>query len=535
MFCVKRVILFQIVLFSISQTAFADLPEVGTNSGTYRGHTSQVADEVTVFQGIGYAAPPVGVLRWKPPAPAIPFAGVKAADRVGAACWQARNPDNSVYARGNLHRSEDCLYLNVFTGAEKSEDKLPVMVWFHGGGNTAGHGGPLIFDGSNLAKRGAVVITANYRLGAFGFLAHPALTSESEQNSSGMYGILDQLKVLQWVQNNVAGFGGDPDRVTIFGQSAGGTDVCLIMSSPLAEGLVDGVIGQSPGCIKTSRTLASGGHERGENFAEVLGIGGLGSSALEEMRELDPQQIVSAMGSAGSGGGPLVDGWVVPDRPYDLLEDGKQNQINVMVGGLADEYFGLSHLAPDITEPELTAYLDRVYGSGSSEVAEAYKDEIAHSPLSAQKIINGDNGVILSSRMWGRLVEARGNDAYVYYFTRNAPVFRLYVPEEKDLNGDGGQRTLGAYHSGELAYVFNNLGIVGLGWDDTDHELSNTMADYWVNFARNGNPNGPGLPDWPTYNSSSDIVQILGEEVKPAVHPRKVQLDRMENLFLKTR
>ena len=159
MFCVKRVILFQIVLFSISQTAFADLPEVGTNSGTYRGHTSQVADEVTVFQGIGYAAPPVGVLRWKPPAPAIPFAGVKAADRVGAACWQARNPDNSVYARGNLHRSEDCLYLNVFTGAEKSEDKLPVMVWFHGGGNTAGHGGPLIFDGSNLAKRGAVVIT----------------------------------------------------------------------------------------------------------------------------------------------------------------------------------------------------------------------------------------------------------------------------------------------------------------------------------------------------------------------------------------
>jgi len=137
--------------------------------------------------------------------------------------------------------------------------------------------------------------------------------------------------------------------------------------------------------------------------------------------------------------------------------------------------------------------------------------------------------------MWGRLVQARGNDAYVYYFTRNAPVFRLYVPEEKDLNGDGGQRTLGAYHSGELAYVFNNLDIVGLGWDDIDHELSNTMAEYWVNFARNGNPNGPGLPDWPTYNSSSDIVQILGEEVKPAVHPRKVQLDRMENLFLKTR
>ena len=535
MFCVKRVMMIQVVVLSISRIASAELPEVGTNSGTYRGYDSPFSEEVTVFQGIGYAAPPVGDLRWKPPAPAIPFAGVRVADRVRAACWQARNPDSSVYARGNLNRSEDCLYLNVFTGAARSDEKLPVMVWFHGGSNTQGHGGPLIFDGSNLAKRGAVIVTANYRLGAFGFLSHPALTNESEHNSSGMYGILDQIEVLQWVQNNIEGFGGDPGRVTIFGQSAGGTDVCLIMSSPLAEGLVDGVIGQSPGCIKTSRTLEAGGHERGENFARALGIGGLGSSALENMRELHPQQIVSAMGSAGSGGGPLVDGWVVPERPYDLMEAGSHNKINVMVGGLADEYFGLSHLDPEITEAELITYLDRLFGAGSTEIAEAYKDEIAHSPLSAQKIIKGDNGFILSSRMWGRLVQARGNDAYVYYFTRNAPVFRLYVPEEKDLHGDGGQRTLGAYHSGELAYVFNNLDIVGLGWDDIDHELSNTMAEYWVNFARNGNPNGPGLPDWPTYNSSSDIVQILGEEVKPAVHPRKVQLDRMENLFLKTR
>ena len=535
MFCVKRVMMIQVVVLSISRIASAELPEVGTNSGTYRGYDSPFSEEVTVFQGIGYAAPPVGDLRWKPPAPAIPFAGVRVADRVRAACWQARNPDSSVYARGNLNRSEDCLYLNVFTGAARSDEKLPVMVWFHGGSNTQGHGGPLIFDGSNLAKRGAVIVTANYRLGAFGFLSHPALTNESEHNSSGMYGILDQIEVLQWVQNNIEGFGGDPGRVTIFGQSAGGTDVCLIMSSPLAEGLVDGVIGQSPGCIKTSRTLEAGGHERGENFARALGIGGLGSSALENMRELHPQQIVSAMGSAGSGGGPLVDGWVVPERPYDLMEAGSHNKINVMVGGLADEYFGLSHLDPEITEAELITYLDRLFGAGSTEIAEAYKDEIAHSPLSAQKIIKGDNGFILSSRMWGRLVQARGNDAYVYYFTRNAPVFRLYVPEEKDLNGDGGQRTLGAYHSGELAYVFNNLDIVGLGWDDADHELSNTIAEYWVNFARNGNPNGPGLPDWPTYNSSSDIVQILDEEVKPAVHPRKVQLDRMENLFLKTR
>ena len=358
MFCVNRVWLTYISALTISNLAFGQLSDVSTDSGTYRGHISPIDESVTVFQGIGYAAPPVGDLRWKPPSSAIPFAGVKEADRVRSACWQARNSDASVYARGNLNRSEDCLYLNVFTGAEGPDANLPVMVWFHGGGNTAGHGGPQIFDGSNLAKRGTVVVSANYRLGAFGFLSHPALTSESENSSSGMYGILDQIEVLRWVQNNIKGFGGDPDKVTIFGQSAGGTDVCLIMASPLAEGLVDGVIGQSPGCIKTSRTLPGGGHESGQNFASALGIRGLGANALEEMRDVPPDQIIAAMGTAGSGGGPLVDGWVIPERPYDLLKDGQQNQINVMVGGLADEYFGLSHLAPEISETELKIYLD---------------------------------------------------------------------------------------------------------------------------------------------------------------------------------
>ena len=295
-----------LALFVASLSVNADeVSEVTTDSGIYQGHVSGYAAGVTVFQGLAFAAPPVRDLRWKPPAPAIPFAGVRQADRVGPACWQARNSNASLYARGNLRRSEDCLYLNVFTGAADSSDSLPVMVWFHGGGNTAGHGGPLIFDGSNLAARGAVVVTANYRLGALGFLAHPALTYESENNSSGNYGLLDQLEVLEWVQENIAGFGGDPDRVTIFGQSAGGTDVCLLMSSPMAQGLVDGVIGQSPGCIKTQNTLANGSHQRGENFVRGLGITGTGATTLEQMRAISPQQIVSA---TGSGGGPAIDG-----------------------------------------------------------------------------------------------------------------------------------------------------------------------------------------------------------------------------------
>lgn len=533
---VKNKILFSVCLvFLPIQFSFGEVSQVATDAGIYQGHASQHASGVSVFQGIAYAAPPVRDLRWKPPAPAIPFAGVRAADRVGPACWQARNSDASLYARGNLNRSEDCLYLNVFTGAANAGDDLPVMVWFHGGGNTAGHGGPLIFDGSNLAERGAVIVTANYRLGAMGFLAHPALTSESEQNTSGMYGIQDQLEVLQWVQNNIKGFGGDPNRVTIFGQSAGGTDVCILMSSPLAEGLIHGVIGQSPGCVKSSNTLAEQGHAAGERFAAALGISGSGESALEAMRDVPAQQLIENMSTAGSGGGPVIDGYVLPNRPYDLLGSGQQNRIPVMVGGLADEYFGLQQLSPEITEDELDAYLDRVFGDDAAEIKAAYADDIEDSPLAARKIITGDNGFILSARMWGRLVEDRGEDAYVYYFSRQPPVFRLYVPEMTDLNNDGGQRTLGAYHSGELAYVFDNLDLVGVGWDANDHALSETIADYWVNFARSGNPNGPGLPQWPTYNASTDTVQILDAEVRSAVHPRKEELDRMERVFLENR
>ncbi|MDA1369877.1 MAG: carboxylesterase family protein [Proteobacteria bacterium] len=513
----------------------AAVSQVATDSGTYQGHASEYTEGVTVFHGLAYAAPPVRDLRWKPPAPAIPFAGVRQADRIGPACWQARNPNTSMYARGDLRRSEDCLYLNIFTGAADTGDALPVMIWFHGGGNTAGHGGPLIFDGSNLAARDAVIVTANYRLGPFGFLAHPALTRESENNSSGMYGILDQIEVLQWVQNNIAGFGGDPNRVTIFGQSAGGTDVCLIMSSPLAEGLVHGVIGQSPGCITMNDTLTEDGHRSGENFVRSLGITGSGDLALEQMRDISPQQIVSTMSTAGSGGGPVIDGWVVPGQPYDMIKAGRQNRIPIMVGGLADEYFGLQHLSPQISEAELDQYLARVFGDKAAAVKTAYADAIARSPLDAQKEISGDNGFILAARLWGGLVQGRGDDAYVYYFSRKPPVFRLYTPEQPDLNEDGGQRSFGAYHSGELAYVFDNLDLVGIGWDADDHALSETMADYWVNFARTGNPNGPGLPEWPIYDAASDVVQLLDAEVRAGVHPKKEALDRMERLYLEKR
>lgn len=508
----------------------ATVSQVSTASGIYQGHDSEYARGVTVFKGIAYAAPPVRDLRWKAPAPPIPFAGVHPADKIGPACWQSRNSDDTLYARGNLERSEDCLYLNIFSAARDSSDALPVMVWFHGGGNTAGHGGPLIFDGSHLAARGAVIVTANYRLGALGFLAHPALTAESPQHVSGNYGLLDQVAVLEWVQANIAGFGGDPGRVTIFGQSAGGTDVCLLMASPRTEGLIDGVIGESSGCIMSDTRLDSG-QERGLAYAVELGVSGSDRAALEQLRAVPAEMLVET----GAGGGPVIDGWLIPDRPYDLLQSGRHNNIPVMVGGLANENHGLQHTAPPITEQQLDQFLTSSFGSTASLVKAAYAEELKVSPLDARKQITTENSFILSARLWGKLVQSRGNNAYVYYFTRVPPVFRLYVPEAPDLYNDGGQRRFGAYHSGELAYVFDNLDLVGVGWNDDDRKLAELMADYWVSFAKDGNPNGDGLPNWPAYDGASDVVQILDTDTHAAVHPQKSRLDIFERLFLQSR
>lgn len=516
----------------VSLPSSAQMLTATTSAGVYQGSVSAVDASVSEFLGIQYAAPPIRDLRWKPPIEAIPFAGVRNANRAGPACWQVQNSDASIYARGNLERSEDCLYLNIFAGARAPDEALPVMVWFHGGSNTAGHGAAKIFDGAKLAARGAIVVTANYRLGPLGFLAHPGLTEESDHDSSGNYGLLDQIAVLQWVRDNIAEFGGDSARVTIFGQSAGATDVCLLMASPLTQGLISGVIGQSPGCIKLTRRLSDGpesGHALGVRFASNLGISGDGSSVVKGLRALDPQSVTAA---PGVGGATIIDGWVVPQAPYQAYESGSANRIPIMVGGLAEENFGLMQLSPAINKAQLSDYLESNFGSKAAEIEKSYQAVIASSPSDARKEIASDNSFLLSSRMWARLVREQGGNAYVYYFRQPAPVFRLYRPDMPDVNNDGGARTLGAYHSADLPYVFNTTSLVGIGWDDADHKLSDLMADYWVSFARNGDPNADGLPAWPLYNPESDIVQVFDASSGAREHPKKAQLDLLERIYL---
>jgi para-nitrobenzyl esterase len=424
-----------------------------------------------------------------------------------------------------MEPSEDCLYLNVWMPAE-SDEPAPVMVWFHGGGNTAGHGGPLLFDGTALARKGVAVVTVNYRLGAFGFLAHPALTAESEHSSSGNYGLLDQVAALEWVQANIGQFGGDPTRVTIFGQSAGSTDSCFLMASPLARGLFHRVIGQSGSCLGTETPLDPAAHANGLQFAAAFAVEGAGREAAERLRGIDAERLQSTR--TGVGTPPIVDGWVVPRPPRELFESGQYNHVPLMVGSMADETKGLQ---PGLTNTTTEAYASRVsqqYGASATAVLEAYAPLAAKSAAEAMFALATDSGIGAGARRWARLVEGQGGDAYVYYFSHPVPVFRLYLDDDPQLDSPAGDRGMGAYHSADLPYVFDNVGLVGIGWDDYDVRLADMISSYWVNFAKTGDPNGEGLPAWPKYRAIQDRVMEFGSEVEAVEHPRAHLLDVLD-------
>lgn len=483
---------------------------VETAAGVLDGVWSDETAGVAVYRGVPFAAPPVGDLRWKPPAPGERWDGTRVADTFGPACWQARNADNSPYARGELPRSEDCLTLNVWTPAASSES-LPVMVWFHGGGHTAGVGSATIFDGTAMAKRGVLMVTANYRLGPFGFLAHPALTAESEHGASGNYGLLDHIAALQWVRDNIAAFGGDPGNVTIFGQSAGSQSVCALQASPLASGLFHKAIGHSGGCLGGPRihleatggvATDTSGHDRGLEMAATLGVEGEGQEAATALRAATPEAVLEANGTSGI----LVDGWVIPKLPSEIFAAGEQNDVALILGSMSDEGTTLFAGMPEPPRNEFEAGIRQQYGGQADALLAAYAPELDQSTQRAGQAINADRTFTWQMREWARAMDD-SNDVYLYFFSHAPPVFRLYVPDRPELDEfPGGARDAGAYHSGDLAYAFGNLDLVGIGWNERDRELSDEITGYWVNFAKTGNPNGAGLPEWQEYDRAAEPV-----------------------------
>jgi para-nitrobenzyl esterase len=437
--------------------------------------------EIRIYKGVPFAAPPVGNLRWRAPQPVAHWDGIRNADAFGPVCMQnAGGGDQKV--------SEDCLYLNVWTGAKSAGEKRPVMVWIYGGGYNTGSGSQPGYDGEALAKKGAVVVTINYRLGVFGFFSYPELTRESDRRGAANFGLLDSISALQWVQKNIAAFGGDPKRVTIFGESAGAGLVANLMVSPQAKGLFQRAIGESSSW--TTATIGRLGTLADAEQAGVKYADGLGAKSLAELRAKPADQILKG----GRGVGPIVDGWSIPEDPGTVFAQGKQIDVPVLVGSNRDESFGATPAnAAQYAEQSRRRYGDladsfmKVYPGGSDEQA---KDSA---------FFAGRDEMAFVMRNWARMEAKTGKSkAYVFFFTHQPPV----QPNAKAGKFGAGPRG-SAVHTSELPYVFNNLSGPR-AWTDVDRQVADTMSSYWVNFAATGDPNGKGLPKWLAYDDSKN-------------------------------
>lgn len=459
-------------------------------------------DGVRVFKGIPFAAPPVGDLRWRAPAPPAPWPGVLKADRFSPICVQrGAYPEDSPPES----MSEDCLTLNIWAPSDASNAPLPVMVWIYGGGLRNGSASTPLYAGDGLARRGVIVVTVNYRLGVLGFLAHPELTAESRDNASGNYGLLDQIAALAWVNRNIAAFGGDPDNVTVFGQSSGSISISALIASPLARGLFHRAIGQSGGLFEpleaSPEFKLKGAEEYGLRVAERLG-----AASLRELRAL-PADVLA---EARFGPQPNIDGYVLLDTPYAAYQSGAQNSVDVLIGSNAEEglYFQSGR---EIRADNLTEVLNQDFPSFIVSLIgpKAQADDAA--ARAAFVAFEGDMRFGWNMWAWARLQAGSGKgDAYFYRFGYKPP---------------GAE---GATHGAELPFVFDHLPA---GSAPADQAVADLMAAYWTNFAKTGDPNGAGLPAWPKYSLRDGEALLIGEATRAGAIPGEDGLKAIDALY----
>ena len=494
-------VLFSVILASVALVAASSTPQVKTRLGTVEGKDD---GKVKAFLGIPYAAPPVGDLRWKAPAPAAKWTGVKKATEFGSHCMQGKVFGDMVFH--DPGGSEDCLTLNVWVPDKHVEPKLPTMVWIYGGGFVAGTTSEGRQEGSHLAQQGVIVVSMNYRLGVFGFLVHPELAKESGHNSAGNYGLLDQLAALKWVHDNIAAFGGDPGNVTIFGESAGSFSVSAQMASPLAKGLFQKAIGESGAAFSRSGLSFDPMSARAEKDVKLVQAK-LGVSTLTELRAVPAEKLVETFGKPGPEGfafGPEIDGYFLPESVSAIFAAGKQNDVALLAGWNHDEG---SFNAQKPTAETFKATAQKDFGDKAEEFLKLYPADTDEHALRSALDYAGDKFIALSTWDW---IEAASK-------TGKQPIYRYrfdMAPFSKNPNAP----RLGAYHSAEIEYVFGQLDSkTDVTWRDSDRQVSEMMQKYWANFAKNANPNGPGLPNWPPYTVSDGWpVMILADP--PAAH-----------------
>ena len=497
------------VVFSLALACAAqprsDAPPAAPSSGALSsaqvdtGALSGVAGDaaaISVFRGVPFAAPPVGERRWRAPEPAVAWTGARSAAEFSKSCVQKLQrrllPWTEEYMP-QREMSEDCLALNVWTGASSAAERRPVLVYIHGGGYSGGAGDVLVYDGEALAARGVVVVTFNYRVGVFGFFAHPDLTAEAGHDASGNYGLLDQIAALRWVQRNIAAFGGDPQNVTVAGQSAGAGSVHLLTASPLARGLFQRAIAQS-GAWDQRQNLP----ERAE--AEKRGLELAHGRSLAELRALPAEALRDEALASGGPYRPIVDGWVVPDQVPSIYARGQQIDVPLLTGLTADEESSQAWYGT-LDAQGFAELVEKRFPGRSQEIAARYTAG-GTDLRERQKQLSRDQG-LARLHAWRATRDKTGKSPdYAYYFERAIP-----WPAEPKYQ---------AFHSAELPYVFDNLSKLDRPWEDVDRELARTMSSYWVNFIRSGNPNGAGLPEWP---SDRERVLRLGAQIRPEPLP----------------
>ncbi len=468
---------------------------------------------MAVYRGIPFAAPPVGDLRWRPPQSVKPWDGVLKADRFAPACPPVQMTMPGTPA---LEMSEDCLAVNIWTAAESPADNRPVMVWIHGGAFVTGSTSFPGYTGEQLAKKGVIFVSVGYRVGILGFLAHPELSAESELRVSGNYGLLDQIAGLKWVQRNIKAFGGDPDNVTIFGESAGGKSVSILAASPLAGGLFHKAICQSGGFLASVHNLA-GAENTGVEFMKRMGV-----DSLAELRKIAPKQWASDPVLQMGVLGPIVDGHVIPDDQYKLYKAGKYNDVPILVGTNSDE--GAGFVQP--TRPEEYVENTRLrFGPFSNEILRLYPGDTEANTMRSMADLFRDSHFAWHTWVWAKLQTETGNSkVFFYYFDQKQPDLHFPLPFFT---------ANGAPHSSEIDYVFNHLDQNPLRkkWTDEDKELSKTMATYWTNFAKNGDPNGGGLPVWPVFRDGGPTVMYLKSELQAGTVPNVDKLKALDDYF----
>jgi len=525
----KRSFLVAIFVILIAGICFAQEPApapVRVEGGLVQG---AVEDGLTVYRGIPFAAPPVGDLRWRAPQPVVKWDGVKDTVKFAPACVQGMmmGPGGSGPAP-----CEDCLYLNIWSPAKSQLDRVPVFVWIYGGRFAGGATSYPIFSGEKLAKKGVVLVSIAYRVGQMGFFVHPELSAETENHVSGNYGLLDMIASLKWIQNNISAFGGDPNHVTIFGESAGGIAVSMLCASPLAKGLFHGAISESGGSFGPPRPATMPGENMKKLIdAERSGIATLkasGVESIEEARKLSPDKLSSGGrgqgGQAARGGGgpaglsnwPIIDGWVIPDDQYKLYEAKRYNDVPVLIGYNSDE--GLS-FSPARTPEDYIASVKSRFGPFADKLIAAYPPGTETVAKTARDLMR-DAAFGWQTWIWARLQSKTGKSRVFYY----------YFDQHPDYPADSPQAGQGSPHGQEVSYVFQHLNP-NQQPAKSDEVISEAMATYWTNFAKSGDPNGPGLPEWPAFSDVDPVVMHFARTPHTGPVPSADALKVMDRYF----